>query len=189
MWKKLSDWVDSNEREYSPRGCILLCFVCLVSYLFLPIESLRFSLVNITAAPWSVITYLLAHADIYHLYSNLLFLILFGFHVEKHIGTIKFIKAFLFCGAVSAIANGVFLPNVYLVGASGAVSGIMAIAPFTINNRLTRLTFLSLLCFFMYSNLYNVALQEFTRTAHIAHLAGVVAGMYWWGREKAKNCF
>lgn len=80
----------------------------------------------------TMFTYQFAHANIRHLLGNMLFLYAFGRLVEDRLGRVWFLAAYLFCGVISGIVflatftYAVGLP-MSVVGASGAISGIMAI--------------------------------------------------------------
>jgi membrane associated rhomboid family serine protease len=67
------------------------------------------------------------HADWLHLIGNLLFLVIFGLPAERALGPWRFLLLFLMCGAVSNLAAAFSLhsPESVIVGASGAVSGII----------------------------------------------------------------
>lgn len=67
------------------------------------------------------------HASILHLAGNMWFLYLFGNNIEDLLGRWKFIIFYLFCGAVAAIVQVMTAPMsaVPMVGASGAISGVM----------------------------------------------------------------
>lgn len=74
------------------------------------------------------VTYAFLHADIWHLGGNMLFLWVFGDNVEDALGHLKFLLFYLLCAAAGAWLHGFVLPgsNVPLIGASGAVAGIVA---------------------------------------------------------------
>ncbi len=74
------------------------------------------------------VTYSFLHADIMHLGGNMLFLWVFGDNVEDALGHFKFLLFYLLCAAAGAWLHGFVLPvsNAPLIGASGAVAGIVA---------------------------------------------------------------
>jgi len=75
----------------------------------------------------SLLTALFLHAGFFHLAGNMLFLYIFGDNVEHRLGPIRYLCAYLFFGAVSTLFFSAFVPgsNVPLIGASGAISGLM----------------------------------------------------------------
>ena len=79
---------------------------------------------------WKPFSYIFLHADLMHLFMNMLWLFFFGVEVERLLGTRQFVVFFLFCGAAGVLAT--FVPwaltpgyNVSVVGASGAVMGVL----------------------------------------------------------------
>jgi len=74
------------------------------------------------------ITYAFLHGSWLHLGSNMLFLWVFGDNVEDALGHFKFLFFYLACAAAGALAHGLLMPTseAPLIGASGAVSGVVA---------------------------------------------------------------
>ena len=72
-------------------------------------------------------TSMFMHGGWLHLISNMMFLWVFGDNVEDAMGHRRFLFFFLICGATGALAHGMIQPNstVPLVGASGAISGVL----------------------------------------------------------------
>lgn len=67
------------------------------------------------------------HADIGHLLGNMVFLILVGFAVEAALGSGVFLLYYLISGAMGALFYAAFATgNASLIGASGSISGVMA---------------------------------------------------------------
>ena len=80
---------------------------------------------------WRLITYQFLHSGFWHLFFNMLILFFFGPMLEKIWGSRKFLTFYLGCG----IAGGLFylllvamnfLPAGVMVGASGAILGMLA---------------------------------------------------------------
>lgn len=76
----------------------------------------------------SYVTYSFLHSDIFHLGGNMLFLWVFGDNVEDALGHFRFLLFYFACAAAGAFAHGIAIPDsqVPLIGASGAISGIVA---------------------------------------------------------------
>jgi membrane associated rhomboid family serine protease len=76
----------------------------------------------------TLVTYQFLHGDILHLLSNMLFLWVFGDNVEDAMGHLKFLFFYLVCGIAGGLAHAAFVPTspIPLVGASGAVAGVIA---------------------------------------------------------------
>ncbi|NBN80223.1 rhomboid family intramembrane serine protease [Microvirga tunisiensis] len=76
----------------------------------------------------TLVTYAFLHADFWHLAGNMLFLWVFGDNVEDAMGHVKYLAFYLLSAAAGGLAYALLSPgsDVPLVGASGAVSGIVA---------------------------------------------------------------
>ncbi len=76
----------------------------------------------------TVVTYAFLHLDFWHLAGNMLFLWVFGDNVEDALGHFRFLIFYLACAIVGALFHGVVSPTSEgpLIGASGAVSGVVA---------------------------------------------------------------
>lgn len=83
----------------------------------------------ISGAPhWStLITHIFMHGGWFHIIGNLWFLWVFGDNVEDVMGRIRFVFFYLLCGLAAAGAQMLSDPSstVPMVGASGAISGVM----------------------------------------------------------------
>ncbi|MFQ3621365.1 MAG: rhomboid family intramembrane serine protease [Spirochaetales bacterium] len=86
--------------------------------------------VALDGAFWQVFTYMFFHADLSHLFFNMLGLFFFGFQVEQRMGSAEFLLFYLLSGLVA----GVFSFFVYylsgakgviLLGASGAIYAVL----------------------------------------------------------------
>jgi membrane associated rhomboid family serine protease len=75
----------------------------------------------------TLFTYVFLHADWLHLLSNMLFLWIFGDNIEDAMGHLKFLAFYFVCGALAALVYLAFNFNANgpLIGASGAVAGVM----------------------------------------------------------------
>lgn len=88
---------------------------------------------NAAAMPetYTLLTYMFFHADIWHLAGNMVFLWVFGDNVEDAVGHVKFLFFYLACGIAAALLHAVIMAGtidagVPLIGASGAVGGVIA---------------------------------------------------------------
>ena len=79
-------------------------------------------------APATLVTSLFLHAGFLHIAGNMLFLWVFGDNVEDAMGSLRFLAFYLVCGVCAALAHAYALPGSQqpLIGASGAVAGIVA---------------------------------------------------------------
>jgi membrane associated rhomboid family serine protease len=78
-------------------------------------------------APEHIITSMFLHGGWMHLLGNMWFLWLFGNNVEDSMGRLRFIVFYLLCGVGAAVAQVLSAPDsvIPMVGASGAISGVM----------------------------------------------------------------
>lgn len=76
----------------------------------------------------TLISYMFLHGDIMHLAGNMLFLWVFGDNVEDAMGHLKFLVFYIVCGVAAGLAHAFLMPQSQdaLIGASGAVSGVIA---------------------------------------------------------------
>ena len=109
------------------------CIVYLVTYMLFP--ALTYYLAMIPSAVlyghyyWQFVTYMFVHGGIWHLFSNMLGLFIFGSAVERSVGTREFLLFYFLTGTLSGIASFfVYLftgTNAILLGASGALYALM----------------------------------------------------------------
>ena len=77
---------------------------------------------------YTLISYMFLHGDPIHLLGNMLFLWVFGDNVEDALGHVRYLAFYLACGVFAALAHSWVQPSseLPLVGASGAVAGVIA---------------------------------------------------------------
>jgi membrane associated rhomboid family serine protease len=79
-------------------------------------------------APLTLVTYMFLHANFMHVFGNMIFLFVFGDDIEEAIGHWRFLLFYLACGIGGGIAYVMSGPNsnIDLIGASGAVAGVIS---------------------------------------------------------------
>lgn len=89
---------------------------------------LAFSAESFTQRPWTLFTSMFIHspADYMHLFNNLFFFFIFGTLLELTIGSRRMFAVFIITGLFAGLAAFHFYPDSRVLGASGAVSGIVA---------------------------------------------------------------
>jgi len=94
---------------------------------------------NLSAIP-TLVTSMFLHGDILHLLGNMVFLLVFGKRVENQLERINFLAFYLTAGITAALAHMLMEPDssVPLIGASGAISGVLG--AFFICNPTARIT-------------------------------------------------
>jgi membrane associated rhomboid family serine protease len=78
-------------------------------------------------APLTVLTSMFMHGGWLHLLGNMWFLWVFGNNVEDSTGRLRFLVFYLLCGALAGLTQAFADPQsaIPMVGASGAISGVM----------------------------------------------------------------
>jgi membrane associated rhomboid family serine protease len=73
-------------------------------------------------------TSMFMHGDWFHLISNMWFLFIFGDNVEEALGRVRYVAFYVLCGLAAALAQIAIDPgsSVPMVGASGAIAGVLA---------------------------------------------------------------
>ena len=75
--------------------------------------------------PWTALTYTFLHADFMHLLFNMIGLFFFGPRLEERLGGRDFLILYFGSGMGGAILSFIFAPASAVVGASGAVFGVL----------------------------------------------------------------
>jgi membrane associated rhomboid family serine protease len=136
---------------------------------------------------WQVFTYMFAHANLTHLFVNMLGLFFFGRPVERTLGSSEFLLYYLLSGLFAGIASFAIYAlsgawNTMLLGASGAIFALLlafavlypramvylyGIIPIRAPVMVIGYTAIEILSSF---------LGTASSVAHLTHLAGFVAG-------------
>ena len=74
---------------------------------------------------WTAFTYMFLHAGLWHLAMNMYTLWLFGPRLEHAWGARSFAFFYVWCGLGGAIFHALFGGQIYMVGASAAIFGVM----------------------------------------------------------------
>lgn len=138
--------------------------------------------------PLTLVSYMFLHGSWMHVLLNMLFLWVFGDNIEDAIGSGRYLVFYLLCGVAGGAAHMLASPgsNVPLVGASGAIAGVIAaylmIRPCA---KITVLIFVIVpvrlasywvLGFWVLTQIWHVVSLEKSDTAWWAHVGGLVAG-------------
>jgi membrane associated rhomboid family serine protease len=75
----------------------------------------------------TIVTSQFLHGGLLHLVGNMLYLWIFGNNVEDAMGRCRFIVFYLLCGVMASMAHALMnaQSNIPMIGASGAISGIL----------------------------------------------------------------
>jgi len=147
-----------------------------------------------TVAPWmTVFTSMFLHGGLLHLVGNMVYLWVFGRSVEGALGHGRFLVFYLVCGVAAAAAQTLMDADSQLpmVGASGAISGVLGAYFLLFPRARVRVLFFYLLItvlnlpakwlllWWIVVQLASILLgdQEQGGVAFYAHIGGFVAGM------------
>ncbi len=167
----------------------------------------------------SLLTSMFLHGGWMHLLGNMLFLWIYGDNVEHRLGRAGYLLAYLGSGALAAVTYGAFAPaasaHVPMVGASGAISGVLGFYFIWFPRNQVRLLVVLFPFFFdvwlvgarwvlgfyiLVENLFPFLFtsQEGGGVAYGAHIGGFIAGLLgalgersfsrFWCRRKALGC-
>ena len=132
------------KRPYVTYGLLALCVVVFLYQVNGSLRDFQLSVLSYGAipalvfgeaepAPWmvapslSLLTANFLHGSWWHLIGNMLFLRVFGDNIEDAMGHGRFFAFYLICGIGAILAHAIAQPDstMPVVGASGAVSGVM----------------------------------------------------------------
>jgi membrane associated rhomboid family serine protease len=105
--------------------------ICCVVYFFsdvvqlIPMQWLVFSPGNGLIFP-GILSHMFAHANFMHLLGNMFILFFLGTVVERSYGSGRYLALYFVSGLFAALAEGAMTPDGLLLGASGALAGVMA---------------------------------------------------------------
>lgn len=105
-------------------ACIAV-FMLSVGLRAIPEQYLVFSPGNGLIFP-GIISHMFAHANTMHLLGNMVVLYFLGRVVEQRYGTSRFLVLYFVSGVCAALAEAAVAPTALLLGASGALAGVMA---------------------------------------------------------------
>ncbi len=157
------------------------------------LSSFRFGLIPSQVNPLTIFTHQFMHGDVMHLLGNLFFLIICGFAVEAALGHLRFLLFYLISGVVGGMTHALISPDIDtpLIGASGAISGVMAMYLGVF--RLKKIEFfywffifvgyfrapaLLILPFYIGKEIYEYYGTEGASVAFMAHAGGFAAGAF-----------
>lgn len=163
-------------------------FLCTISDLNHFIDLFGFTSNNLLDGKFfTVFTSMFLHGSVWHLILNMWFLWVFGANLESRLGKVNFLAFYLLCGVGGAILYALAMsdPTVAVIGASGAISGVLGgyLVLFPKNKIRTFLFFcvasipavVYIFIWFLLQLFSTLAIE--TTTAYFAHIGGLVAGM------------
>lgn len=141
----------------------------------------------VLSRPWTALSYMFLHGGLWHLVFNMIALYFFGPRVEARLGAKKFLWLYFISGVTAAALSFVFTPRAAIVGASGAVFGVLlAFAMYWPRERIYIWAVLPiearwLVIILAVTSLWFGLSGQAGGVAHFAHLGGFLGG---WGYLK-----
>ena len=141
----------------------------------------------VVTEPWTLVTYMFLHdpRGISHILFNMFALYMFGSRVEERMGGSRFLTLYFVSGLAGALLSILLAPRSAVIGASGAIFGIMlAFARFWPNAQILFFFFLPLQARFavmimaamqLYSGIYGLG----GGVANFCHLGGFVGAWFY----------
>lgn len=201
---------DENPTRTYPGVTVLLIIINTVLYLIPAlmgkntylIANYGFTPNHILVDPMGLFTSMFLHAGLLHLISNMWFLWLFGDNIEDHYGHFRFLGMYLLSGVAGNLVHALFsffMSEVPVIGASGAVAGVMGsylltyptakikcvflLVIFPIFFRLRALIFIGI---WIIGQFFSAFLGSNTHVAHWAHIGGFIYGYMWvWNKYRS----
>lgn len=143
--------------------------------------------------PWTILTYMFLHGGFGHIFFNMLGLYFFGPRVEQRLGSERFIALYIVSGTVGALLSLVLGGGAEIVGASGALYGVLlAYARFWPRDQIYIWGIVPVEVRWLVLIYTVVSIMGFgTGIAHFAHLGGFVGAfiflLYLEHRQGAKR--
>jgi membrane associated rhomboid family serine protease len=141
---------------------------------------------------WQFVTYMFLHGSVFHIFFNMLTLFMFGNDLERYWGTHRFLIYYFITGIGAGFCSWLVSMNsrAIVIGASGAIYGLLLAYGLTYPNRIVYLNFLLplkvkwlVLIMGAMAFLSSISGSE-PGVASIAHLGGMLVGyLFLKGRE------
>lgn len=187
-------YLQSNQQSLVPEQRLeeWLSYRGQINNIILSISNNAFGLIPNQLRPITLLTYQFLHGGIMHLLGNMFFLVICGFAVEAAIGHLRFLIFYLLAGAVAGLSHAAldFSSAEGLIGASGAVSGVMAMYLgifrfkkieffywFFIFVGYFRVQALFILPLYIGKEIFSYYFEKDSNVAFMAHAGGFVVGV------------
>jgi len=171
---------------------LLIIITNIIVFFLVPEQAaLQYAFVPANPDAITLFTHMFLHADIFHLLGNMLFLWVFGKHVESVLGGRRFTILYFLSGIGAVFTHSIIDPSstVPLVGASGAISGVLGAYILLFPKSKVRVYFgfflsgempavFYALFWFMLQIYFGIAsLQQDAGIAFFAHIGGFITGL------------
>ena len=129
--------MSKNSKEYMPTFALIAANVAVYAFTSFLSGNIITTSDNVIAAfgqdnyaillngeVWRLVTAMFIHADIVHIFGNMLFLLIFGLRAEDMFDIKEYLMIYFVSGLSGGLLTLAFWPNVLSVGASGAIFGV-----------------------------------------------------------------
>jgi membrane associated rhomboid family serine protease len=173
-----------------PLITILLFILNFITFVFVYpkisfLNSIKYGLSSSNLNLINAITSIFFHINIYHFLFNMIILIAFGLILEKYIGSIKFLTIYLLSGIIGNFMEAFLAKNIIVLGASGALFGILGALMMREPLLKVRLfgiiktpIILVLGGFFFITFILENFFTNIIATGNIAHYSGLLVGIF-----------
>lgn len=130
---------------------------------------------------WHLLSHMFTHGNLLHLLANVLALLVLGTGIERAIGHGWFAMTFLSAGTLGAVVQALVTPEAGVVGASGAIYGLMGVILILDPKAPLPIAFVqvpAVLGAGLYIALLPLLNAWLPGIAHAAHLGGLAAGIF-----------
>jgi membrane associated rhomboid family serine protease len=133
---------------------------------------------------WQLVTYMFLHGGVFHIFFNMLTLFMFGNELERYWGTRRFLNYYFITGIGAGICSWIVAIHSWaiIIGASGAIYGLLLAYGLTYPNRIVYINFLLpikvkwLVLIMGAAAFLNSLGGAEPGVANIAHLGGMLVG-------------
>lgn len=152
-------------------------------------------------AIWQFVTYMFLHGGFFHIFFNMFVLWIFGCEVERYWGTRAFITYYFITGIGAGVIGFIayFATNVPMIGASGAIYGVILAFALMFPERVITLLLFFVLPISMKAKYFAMMLAGISvfssvfgatdGVAHFAHLGGMLVGYLYLKSDWRKQSF
>lgn len=186
-WKRRT--LISLRQAFNSRYFLLFAISCFLVYFLQILNPDLTFLLGLKAniffkRPWTIFSSFFVHSlkDPMHLLNNMFFLLLFGYMLEREIGSYHFAVLYLTSGLFANLSAFVFYSNSLVIGASGSISAVV-VAMATIKPRTMGFAYGAVMpmwavgALWFISN-YFLVVAEVEGIAAAAHLFGAAFGLF-----------
>jgi membrane associated rhomboid family serine protease len=137
---------------------------------------------------WQLLTYMFLHGGVWHLLFNMIVLFFFGSALEMVWGAKRFLQYYLVCGVGAGLTHMAVSYNSAVIGASGAIYGLLLAYAIMYPNQYVLLMFaIPVKVKYLVAGLAAfdllMGMQGQDGIAHFAHLGGALTGLLFFRSE------